>query len=235
MRPIVLVHGAWGGAWIWKDVAARLRSEGFEVYAPTLSGVGARSHIPAEVVELDTHIEDVAALMRFERLEGVLLVGHSYGGLVITGAADREIARIGAMVYLDAFLPANGQSLWDVLGPEGAERQRQAAEANDGGRTLPYHLARPGEVPPPDRPYTSQPIATFNRPWVSVRPEQTWPHRRYIRCLQTTGPVFRRIAAELQGAPGWSLETFEAAHDVPLTHPRLVAATLADLARRLDE
>ncbi len=81
---IVLVHGAWGGSWTWKPVAQRLRRGGFEVYAPNLSGVGARSHIPPEVVDLNIHIEDIAALLRFEELSGVLLVGHSYGGMVIT-------------------------------------------------------------------------------------------------------------------------------------------------------
>lgn len=229
MDTIVLIHGAWGGGWVWRDVARRLRKDGFEVYAPTLSGVGARHHIPAEVVDLGTHIEDVAALMRYERLKDVLLVGHSYGGMVITGAADREIERIGAMVYLDAFLPEPGQSLWDVVGPQGAENQRLAAEAHDGGRTLPYHLA---EIADPERPYTPQPLATFNRPWTSTRTTQTWPHRHFVRCLQNPRPVFHRIAARLETTPGWSVEAVDAAHDVPQTHPELIAAILATQARR---
>src|ERR1700743_3969945 len=114
---IVLVHGSWGGSWAWKPVARQLRQRGFEVYAPNLSGVGARRHIHCDVLDLNTHIEDVAALLRFEELDNVLLVGHSYGGMVVTGAADREIDRIKGMIYLDAFLPESGQSLWDILVP----------------------------------------------------------------------------------------------------------------------
>jgi pimeloyl-ACP methyl ester carboxylesterase len=229
MNTVVLVHGAWGGSWIWKAVARRLRAEGFEVYAPTLSGVADRSHIPPEVVDLNTHISDVANLLRFEDLNDVLLVGHSYGGMVTTGAADREIGRIGAMVYLDAFLPENGQSLWDVGGPQVAASHQAAAQAHDGGRTLPYHLRHQGETGA--QPYTPQAVGTMSTPWISVREVQAWPHRHYVRCAQNPGPIFHRIFERLRADPAWTHETYDAGHNIPLTHPEVVADMIAAQAR----
>jgi pimeloyl-ACP methyl ester carboxylesterase len=230
---IVLVHGAWGGSWAWKPVAQRLRRHGFEVYAPNLSGVGSRSHIPPDVVDLNTNIEDVASLLRFEELDKVLLVGHSYGGMVITGAADREIGRIAGMVYLDAFLPENGQSLWDVLGPEGAEKQSIASEQYDGGKSLPPDFLHPRtEVAHGVSRFTAHPLKTVTQPWISVRSQQTWPRRHYISCSRTQVPVFREIAQSVRIASNWSQEEFDAAHDVALTHADLVSETIATLAAR---
>jgi pimeloyl-ACP methyl ester carboxylesterase len=227
---IVLVHGAWGGAWCWKPVAERLRRQGHEVYAPTLSGVGDRGHIPPAIVDLDTHISDVAGLLRFEGLSRVLLVGHSYGGMVVTGAADREIGRIAGMIYLDAFLPESGQSLWDILGPEGAARHRAGAEVHDGGTSLPYMFGRPGGSAADGPPRTPQPVGTLSQPWVSVRREITWPRRHYIACRQSPGATFRATADRLAGTPGWSLDEVDANHDVPLSHPDLIAGKIAGIA-----
>jgi pimeloyl-ACP methyl ester carboxylesterase len=228
---IVLVHGAWSGSWSWKPVAQGLRQRGFEVYAPNLSGVGARSHIPPDCVDLTTHIEDITGLLRFEDLKDVLLVGHSYGGMVVTGAADREIERISKLVYLDAFLPESGQSLWNLLGPEAAGRQHAAAEKHDNGRSVPANVLPRDEAVSRSRPpLTAQPIKTLSEPWVSVRSRQTWPPRHYISCRDTPMPVFRTTAEHVKGTAGWTVEEFAAAHDVPLTHPELVTATIAGLA-----
>ena len=120
MTVIVLVHGAWSGSWSWNGVAPLLRAVGHEVHAPTLTGLAERSHVPPAQVNLSSHICDIAGLMRWNDLRDVILVGHSYGGMVITGAADREIARIRGMIYIDAFVPESGQSLWDMAGPKSA-------------------------------------------------------------------------------------------------------------------
>jgi pimeloyl-ACP methyl ester carboxylesterase len=225
MATIVLVHGAWGGSWSWKPVAARLRRQGHDVYAPTMSGVADRGHIPPAVVSLDTHISDIAGLMRFEDLSNILLVGHSYGGMVITGAADREIARIAGMVYLDAFLPESGQSLWDIVGPEGAAKHQAAAQTHDGGLSVPYFFGAPGQRTP-------QPAGTLSQPWVTVRDSVTWPQRHYIVCRQSPGPVFRATAARIKDTPGWDLDEVDAAHDVALSHPDLIAEMLGGIAVR---
>ena len=113
-RTFVLVHGAWHGGWCWRRVADRLTAKGHYVVAPTLSGVGERSHLKAEDIDLTTQIEDVVGEIKWKDLDGVVLVGHSYGGMVITGVAEQLGKRISAIVYLDAFLPADGQSLFDI-------------------------------------------------------------------------------------------------------------------------
>ena len=103
MSVYVLVHGAWGGSWCWKNIRPALQVRGHEVFTPTLSGVGERSHLLSRRVNLQTHIADVVNLIRWEELSDVVLCGHSYGGCVVTGAADRMADRIRALVYIDAF------------------------------------------------------------------------------------------------------------------------------------
>src|SRR5687768_12730141 len=116
MSTYVLVHGGGHGGWCYQRVARILRANGHEVYAPTLTGLGERSHLLSTDINLDTHIADVVAVLEFEDLRDVILVGHSYGGMVITGIADRASDRVGDVVYLDAANPVNGQSLVDVAG-----------------------------------------------------------------------------------------------------------------------
>jgi pimeloyl-ACP methyl ester carboxylesterase len=116
-RPatFVLVHGAWHGGWCWKKVTPLLRAAGHEVFAPTLTGSGDRAHLLTPQVGLDTHIMDVAAVLEYEDLTDVVLVGHSYGGMVIAGVAQQAAARLAALVYLDAFLPENGKAVKDYV------------------------------------------------------------------------------------------------------------------------
>ena len=109
----LLIHGAWHGGWCWRDVASRLRKAGHEVHAPSLTGLGERKHLAGGRIDLDTHIQDVVGLIEMEDLRDVVLVGHSYGGMVITGAADRMPASIARLVYLDAFVPENVKCLLD--------------------------------------------------------------------------------------------------------------------------
>jgi len=109
----VLVHGAWHGGWCWRRVVDRLTAKGHYVVAPTLSGVGERSHLPPDFISLTTQINDVIGEIKWKDLEGIVLVGHSYGGMVITGVAEQLGDRIASIVYIDAFTPADGQSLLD--------------------------------------------------------------------------------------------------------------------------
>jgi pimeloyl-ACP methyl ester carboxylesterase len=117
MRTYVLVHGGGHGGWCYQPVARILRSKGHEVYAPSLTGLGEREHLLSPAVDLDMHITDIVKLLHFEDLHDVILVGHSYGGMVITGVADRAADRVGHVVFLDAANPKNNQSLVDVAGP----------------------------------------------------------------------------------------------------------------------
>ncbi len=117
MATYVLVHGGGHGGWCYQRVARLLRANGHEVYTPSLSGLGERAHLLDARIDLSCHIDDVVALLRFEDLRDVILVGHSYGGMVITGVGDRAADRVGRLVFLDAATPRNGESLVDVAGP----------------------------------------------------------------------------------------------------------------------
>src|SRR6186713_1695218 len=117
MATYVLVHGGGHGGWCYQPVARLLQAEGHTVYAPSLTGLGDRAHLMSSAIDLDLHVRDVVAILESEDLRDVILVGHSYGGMVITGIADRAADRVGKLVYLDAANPVNGQSLVDVAGP----------------------------------------------------------------------------------------------------------------------
>ncbi len=132
----VLVHGAWSGGWCYARVATLLRSRGHTVFTPTLTGQGERAHLLNGAINLSTHIEDVLGVFRFERLENVVLAGHSYGGMVITGVADRVAGKIKALAYLDAFVPEDGQSLFDINIPANTQRFLQGA-GTLGGLAVP--------------------------------------------------------------------------------------------------
>lgn len=117
MATIVLVHGGGHGGWSYGKLAPLLRDSGHDVYSPTLTGLGERQHLFRADVDLDCHITDITQLLHYENLHDAVLVGHSYGGMVITGAADRTSERVGHLIYLDAATPSNGDSLVDVAGP----------------------------------------------------------------------------------------------------------------------
>jgi pimeloyl-ACP methyl ester carboxylesterase len=132
-RPLVLVPGAWLGGWAWRDVARRLRGLGHEVHAVTLTGLGERVHLASDQIDLETHITDVVNVLDFETLDDVVLVGHSYGGVVVTGVADRRAERLSAVVYVDTRPLPSGTAVADVQPPELRERQQRDVEERGGG------------------------------------------------------------------------------------------------------
>src|SRR5918996_4023353 len=145
MATYVLVHGGGHGGWCYGKVAPILRAAGHDVYTPTMTGVGERSHLVGSDVDLDLHIRDITAVLHYEDLRDVILVGHSYGGMVITGVADRAADRIGRLVYLDAANPVNGQSLVDVAGPI-IEAVRPAGRVVDGVELVLFPSAEDGRL-----------------------------------------------------------------------------------------
>src|SRR5689334_5875269 len=114
MATFVVAHGAWSAGWAWKKVRPLLRARGHEIFTPTYTGIGERAHLAHKDIDLDTHIRDVIGVLEYEDLRNVILVGHSYGGMVATGVADRASERIAQLVYLDAFAPRDGESLLDL-------------------------------------------------------------------------------------------------------------------------
>ena len=150
---IVIVHGAWGGAWAFRKVDAELRDKGYNVYRPELTGLGERVHLSRPDIGLSTHIEDVVNMILFEDLHDIILVGHSYGGMVITGVADRVPDRIKRLIYVDAFAPNDGESASSIIGESDFIRNM-----TKGDYIVPAWV-KPDQPPPHDVP---QPLKTFN-------------------------------------------------------------------------
>ena len=150
---IVIVHGAWGGSWAFRKVEALLREKGFNVYRPQLTGLGERVHLSRPDIGLSTHIEDVVNVILFEDLHDIILMGHSYGGMVITGVADRLPDRIRRLVYVDAFVPNDGESVISLVGSRGDWLKNMIR----GDYIVPVWV-KPDQPPPKDVP---QPLKTF--------------------------------------------------------------------------
>ncbi|HVV07704.1 alpha/beta hydrolase [Amycolatopsis sp.] len=138
MTTFVLIPGACHGGWWLEPVAARLRALGHRAYAPTLTGLGERRHLATATVNLDTHIQDVLGVLRNEQLEEVVLAGHSYGGMVIAGAADRAPERVSSLVFIDAFVPRDGDSCWTLTTEEQHEWYLDVGEDGHSIRPLPF-------------------------------------------------------------------------------------------------
>ncbi|HJU73934.1 MAG TPA: alpha/beta fold hydrolase, partial [Gemmatimonadaceae bacterium] len=151
----VIVHGAWGGGWDWQHVDSILTAQGQRVYRVTLTGLGERVHLATPNVGLTTHMNDVVNTVNFEQLQDVVLVGHSYGGMVITGVADRIADRVRALIYVDAFLPESGESVMGLIGPQAGAFFAQ--NTTDGMIVPPWvtsNAAIPKDVPHPLKTFT---------------------------------------------------------------------------------
>ncbi len=153
---IVIVHGAWGGSWAFRKVEALLREKGFNVYRPQLTGMGERVHLSRPDIGLTTHVDDVVNTILYEDLHDIILMGHSYGGMVITGVADRLPDRIRRLVYLDAFVPNDGESVMSFAGTRGDWLKPMIK----GDYIVPLWV-KPDQPPPHDVP---QPLKTFTEP-----------------------------------------------------------------------
>jgi pimeloyl-ACP methyl ester carboxylesterase len=220
-------------------VARILRSEGHEVYAPTLTGEGERAHLLDDRVDLNRHIEDVVAVLHFEDLRDVILVGHSYGGMVITGVADRAADRIGRLVFLDAANPVNGQSLVDVAGPViGAVRpmgtmvdgvELVLLPGPDAG--LLYGVTDPGDLAWMSERLTPHPWICFEQPLKLSNEDALWAIPQYhIVCTSTLASRDRELMdrARAEGRL-WDIDT---GHDLMITEPRKTANALLQVATR---
>jgi pimeloyl-ACP methyl ester carboxylesterase len=230
MKPIVLVHGAWHGGWCWSRVVPPLWKAGHRAYAPTLTGLGERAHLYSAAITLDTHVTDVANVLACEDLRDVVLCGHSYGGFVISGVIERMPERIASAVFLDAFLPSDGESMYDLV----ANRGRQLdAFVDAGGVGVPPIPARHFNVNEADRAYVDaqcslQPIATFAQKIALTGAVDRVPRRSYVRATGYPSPPFDR-ARGIAEERGWSVYDVPAGHDAMLDAPdRLVEILLAE-------
>jgi len=232
MTDYVLVHGAWHGSWCWARVRRLLTAAGHQVFTPTLTGVGERSHLLSRDVGLDTHIADVTNLMVWEDLRDVVLVGHSYGGAVVRHVADRMPDRICSLIYLDAFVPENGKSLLDYM-PDGGTTLRQLAVAHgDGWKMPPVPAAQLGvnaeDAAWVDRQCTMHPLSSCEtRAQISGACDSV-ATIGYILARGYDGwfGEFYAKAAER----GWWREELPCGHDVMLDMPNELTALLLQRA-----
>lgn len=235
MTTFLVVHGAWSAGWAWKKMRPLLRERGHELLTPTHTGLGERSHLAHARIDLETHIADILGVLEFEDLRDLILVGHSYGGMVATGVADRAAARIAQLVYLDAFVPRDGQSLFDLTGEPARARGLEAARATGDGWRVP-----PNPMPPdtsaadvawagPRR--MMQPLATLEQP-LRLTGAVDRLRRTYIYCTRPgPGDAFRQFADRARSEPGWTYHELDASHNPHITMPETFAALLDDIAR----
>lgn len=221
MATYLICHGAWSGGWSWKKVRALLRAAGHEVFTPTYTGLGERAHLAHPMVDLETHIQDVFGVIEYEDLADFILVGHSYGGMVVTGVADRVPEKVRHLVYLDAFVPTDGQSLDDLTGQvrEGVEGWLLAPNPpapDTSAADLAWNLPRRRHMP----------ARCFSQKLRLAHAQPRFP-RTYIHCTKKVGPdVFRQFPDRLRDAAGWRFLEMDASHSPNLTEPEALAQVL---------
>lgn len=233
MATYVLVHGAWGGAHNFRHVRPMLRAAGHEVTTPCLTGLGERVHLTGPQVNLTTHIRDVVNHILYEDLNGIVLLGFSYGGMVVTGALAHIAQRVKHLVYLDAFLPGDGESVADLMGQAPAPMKlgdpwslASASRAFDDPAEEAFTVPRRAD----------QPAATFTEPVRLVQPIEDYPFTRtYIRATGDSpgamgSAVFQRIADRCRASPQWRYREVASNHVIPVNRPRELADLLLELA-----
>jgi pimeloyl-ACP methyl ester carboxylesterase len=238
--PILLVHGAWGGAWVWRRVLAPLREAGHEVHAVTLTGDGERAHLRRPDIGLGTHVADVLGLVEAEELDDFVLVGHSYGGTVITAAADRLLARpAGAggrprsLVYVDAVVPLPGESWSSSHAPEVQAQRLATAAAHDQA------------LPPPDagvfgldaadrdwlhRRHVPHPFGMYREPLEYDAGRWARLPRWFIDCTEPAWPNIAAMRLRVREQPGWQVREMKTGHFPMVSRPQALVALLLEAA-----
>ncbi len=230
MAAIVLVHGAWHGGWCWQRVAATLRSKDHDVFTPSLTGLGDRAHLLNASINLSTHIADITGIVESYDLENVVLCGHSYGGLVITGAADQLAGKIQALVYLDALVPDDGQCMFDTIPPEIADGFSTQAKEGDGF-SVPPMTAEQFNVNEADAPWmnrkcSNHPLASFTEPLALNGRYLEVPRRVYVLAAGFDHPGTKAAYAAVKAKAGWQTEIMQGGHDLMIDNPDAVANTV---------
>ena len=232
-NTFVVAHGAWSAGWAWSKMRPLVAERGATLVTPTHTGLGERSHLVGASIDLSTHVQDVSQVLEYEDLRDVVLIGHSYGGMVATGVAARCPDRVAALVYVDAFVPEAGQALLDLLAADAAEAMRARADAEGDGWLVPPN-PMPPDTPDDDVAWAAprrmpQPLATFTQPLEHAPPEEL--PRAYVYCtIAAPGDVFGQFAARAREDERWAYREIVASHNPHITVPDQLAETLDDLA-----
>jgi pimeloyl-ACP methyl ester carboxylesterase len=240
LPPFVLLHGGRHGGWCWRRVARLLRTAGHGVYTPTLTGSGERAHLLSPDIGLDTHIRDLVAVFEYEDITDAVLVGHSYGGMVVSGAMAEIWQRVRHLVYLDGHLPHTGESVLDMLGPIRSARMASvASQDGDGWYIPPTDASHYGVTDREDAAWinqrlTAQPFKTYQDEVGST--ERAWNHAAtFIQCAPSSlePHVLDRARERHANAPElFEYRVLEATHDAMVTAAPAVAELLLDVASR---
>ncbi len=228
MATFVVAHGAWSAGWGWKKMHPLMLARGHRLITPTYTGLGERGHLARPDIDLETHIADILGVLKFEDLNGVNLIGHSYGGMVATGVADRARTRVARLIYIDAFAPGDGDSVIDLL-PESARTQRKPS--SDG--FIPP-VPMPPDTAPEDRAWGEplrrpQPAKTFEQKLKLHGGALTLP-RHYIYCSRNApDDRFRRFYERAQ-REGWGVDAIDSSHNPHITCPQVLAGLLDRIA-----
>ena len=224
-KTYVIVHGAWGGGWDWRTVSELLTGRGHVVFRPTLTGLGERAHLASPEIGLSTHITDVVNVLLYENLRDVTLVGHSYGGMVVTGVADRVPDRISHLAYVDAFVPEHGEALISLLPPERAAQFKSSTQA---GFIVPAWV-KPGSMPPGDVP---QPARTFSEPIALTNSLRERIPTSYILTVDRGADTdaFDPFAARAR-SKGWKTDRLTADHNAQRSAPQELCSLLEQVRR----
>lgn len=226
-KPVyVLVHGAWGGGWAFKGIDSLLTELGSKVYRPTLTGQGERSHLASTSIGLNTHITDIVNTILFEDLHDVILVGHSYGGVVVTGVADSIPSRIKKLIYIDAILPDNGESVESIMGSA-----KEGPFKNVNGFVVPPWL-REGQASPKDVPH---PYKTWTDKIVLNNPLRLKIPTTYILTVEKGKEAKDDdFAAQADKAKkkNWTILQLEADHNAQWSAPKELVKMLEEIAKK---
>jgi pimeloyl-ACP methyl ester carboxylesterase len=231
MATFVLVHGSMHGGWCWKRVVPLLRAAGHEVVTPTLTGLGERVHLAHPGIDLDTHIQDVLGILEYEDLDRVVLVGHSYGAMVITGVADRVPERIAHLVYLDGPIAGEGQALLDFYPPDEQAARRTRVDAEGEGWQLPpvdptaFGITAAADAAWVRARLVPQPFGTLTQPFRLANPTGFAGPKTFIACAVWRDAMIERV----RGEDGWRYRELATGHDAMITAPRELTDLLLEL------
>ncbi|PIB26858.1 hypothetical protein BFP76_10710 [Amylibacter kogurei] len=229
---IVLVHGAWHGGWCWQRVEPQLRAAGHRVIAPTLTGLGARQHLTHPDINVDSHVADIVQEIRFAEMDNIMLVGHSYGGFVITGVADQLGENVSAMIYLDAFVPTkNGQSpieLGSKVRPEDV-----AATTRENFTIPPTAFAKwsndASDIAWLKKMTTPHPIRCF-ADGISLSEKPINARKMYLLFKQNAPSAFHGFYETYRDQMGWETDVFDCLHDAMIEKPEYVIQKILQFA-----
>jgi len=226
-KTFLVCHGAWSAGYGWRKMHPLMAAAGHRLVTPSYTGLGERAHLAHPGIDLEFHINDILNVIRYEDLVDIVLIGHSYGGMVATGVADRARDRIAQLIYLDAFVPENGQSLFDLSGT--GEQSVKAAAQGDGWRVPP--IATPPDTPEEDATWGAErrvhhPLKCFIQPLTLQHGPLTLP-RSYIYALRANpNDTFRQFAEKAKKTAGWRYYEMDASHSPQVTAPEALFVLL---------